>query len=293
MTLDNLHFDKELLLEPFEHAQIGEIKIGGMFNDLNIGKGYNKDDDIATCIYSLLPAETRYLFSEEELREAMNESDKLVYFVAEHSIDYLYVCAGKDEEAYISNEDVMELIREYEPIIAGIIGSDRIFTDSMYVSMKNELEKTRIEKLTRLDKETVTKELDMNLVDMVESTKTASYAVPIVIMAISIGILIVMDLKRKRRVFLICGIAAFISSVFAYLFLVFLAAFHDAAVKRFPYAKILLEEIRDIIKNAFVNACESIRGLGLILILVYIGIRICQSIFRKKQKISGPAEEKT
>ncbi len=91
MTLDNLHFDKELLLEPFEHAQIGEIKIGGMFND----------------------------------------------------IDYIYVCAGKDEEAYISNEDVMELIREYEPIIAGIIGSDRIFTDSMYVSMKNGLEKSK------------------------------------------------------------------------------------------------------------------------------------------------------
>lgn len=34
------------------------------------------------------------------------------------------------------------------------------------------------------DKETVAKELDMNLVDMIESTKTASYAIPIICQSI-------------------------------------------------------------------------------------------------------------
>ena len=292
-TIDNLGFDKELLLKPFEHAKIGEIKVGGMFNYLEIGNGFDKDADIAECIYALLPPETSYLFTEEELREAINASDALVYFVGKHSVDYLYVAAGKDEETCISNEDVMELIKEYEPIIAGIVGSDRIFTDSMYLKMKEGLEKTRIEKYTRLDRDMVTKELEINLVETINETKDIGYSVAVFGIVVSVIILILIDLRRKRRIFMICGMAAFISSLVASLFLVMLDAFYDRAVERFPYAKILFEEVRDIIKNAFVNACGSVRSLGLILILVYIGIRIWQHIRFKKQKKSEPAQEKT
>ena len=292
-TIDNLHFERELLIKPFEHAKLGEIKVGGMFNDFKIGKGYDKDADIAECIYKLLPPETKYLFKEEELREAMNASDALIYFVANKSIDYLYVAAGKDEETCITNEEVMNLIRDYEPIIAGIIGSDRIFSDSLYVSMKDGLEKTNIEKLTRLDRDTVTKELDVNLIEMVDAIKAMSVAVPIIIIVISVGLLLILDLRRKRRVFLICGLAAFLSSFFAYVFVVMLNAFTDGAIKRFPYATILLEEIRDFVKNAFVNACATVRSFGLVMILVYAGIRIWQHIRLKKEKKSLPAAEKT
>lgn len=286
-VIGGVSYTKGQLLEPFESVKVGNVQTGKLFNSLDIGLKFDDDATLAECMYRLLPPQLQGMTNADEIAVAINESDKFIDFFAKQAINYGYVAIGAEEVAYVSSDEVIELLHEYDKVVAKSIGRESAIGPEFMVLLEKGIKKTKIDEATRFTRSDMGYDENPSPIDSYEEIKETAVFGLIAAAIVIILLLLVLDLHRKRRVLLIISIVSLLTALCGLITLAIFDMFIDEAVKRVEQAGPVIKALAGNAKNSIVNSTHSFWLMFLGFLAAYVALRIVPRIMRKRKNAAA------
>lgn len=128
-------------------GNLGDVPVSAIMDEDD--EDYDEDITFAQYVYNNLNEKTKNEVELEDVEKILNDP-AINEFFGDVISDYTQVAVGAKEEASISVDSVMELVKESEDIIEDAIGRD--MKESDYEKIEKELKKMDIEEKTKVEK---------------------------------------------------------------------------------------------------------------------------------------------
>lgn len=128
-------------------TNFSEIPVGQILNRFDSSGDYEDDVTLSEYVYDKLPAKDKENTTEEDIAE-MIDNPSISEFVGEVMDDYMKVMTGRTDEASISNDRILQVVRENEKLVETAIGRD--LSESDYRAIESKLDEANFEENTTI-----------------------------------------------------------------------------------------------------------------------------------------------
>lgn len=126
---------------------ISEIPVGQVINSLDGSKDYGNDVTLSEYVYDKLPSADKANTSAEEIAEIIDDP-AISGYVNGVLDDYMKVLSGEAESASISNDRILDVVRDNEELVEKAIG--REIKEEDYTRIENKLDSLDLEEHTEI-----------------------------------------------------------------------------------------------------------------------------------------------
>lgn len=254
---------------------ISEIPVGQVINSLDGSKDYGSDVTLSEYVYDKLPSADKANTSAEEIAEII-DNPAISAYVNGVLDDYMKVLSGEAESASISNDRILDVVRDNEELVESAIG--REIKEEDYARIENKLDSLNLEEHTEISvsgSEEAGKAIEF-VRDIINNRK-AIVARMAVAIAVILILLVVLNLHKPYVVMRHMGVcmifAAAIGKIISYAYDVVLK---EAGAREQAAVGMVMNLLGSPMDNI-----SSVAGIFLIVGIILVAVYVAAAILRK------------
>lgn len=197
-------------------ARFSEIPVGEILNKFDSSKEYDSDVTLSQYVYDKLPEADKANTTEEDMAELIN-NPSISDFVNGVMDDYIGVMTGENDEASVTNESIIQVVKDNEKLVEAAIG--RELSDEDYKKIDNRLDSIGFEDNTKIKgSNEAAGEIQsvLRIARMILDNTKMIFVVLGVAIGIVLIILLLLNLNKPYRVLRHAGACTIMSAVIGF-----------------------------------------------------------------------------
>lgn len=265
-------------------SSYSEVPVGDILNKFDGSNEYDSDVTLSEYIYDKLPASDKLNTTEEDIAE-MIDNPSISEFVNGVMDDYIGVMTGELDEASVTNESIIQVVKDNEELVETTIG--RELSDDDYDKIDSRLNSVNFEnntKITSSSAEEISGGIKsvLNLVRSGINSKGVIFASLGIAIGIVLLLILILNLHKPYLVFWHAGVCATISAAIGFATsAVVNGVVNELDSSERTYALMMMRLLGNP-QDKMSSYSAIFLTVGIVLIVVYAVIAISRKILSKR-----------